>query len=125
MGDFNSPLYPSKKIGGMIELNNSMKDLANFINNNDLLDMEMHGVKFIWSNNMKGIDLILAKLDRLLVLAGWERLTSSSLTRLPRIVSDHALILFNWKEDSIGGPRNFRYEIMWQSHHYVGSRVVE
>ena len=35
MGDFNSPLYPSQKIGGMIDFNDSMKNLADFINNND------------------------------------------------------------------------------------------
>ena len=72
MGDFNSPLYPSKKIGGMIDFNDSMKDLADFINDNDLLDMEMDGAKFTWSNNRKGVDLIQVKLDRLLVLIGWE-----------------------------------------------------
>ena len=69
MGDFNSP---PEKIGGMIDFNDSMKDLADFINNNDLLDMEMDGVKFTWSNNRKGVNHIQVKLDRLLVLAGWE-----------------------------------------------------
>ena len=72
MGDFNSPLYPSEKIRGMIDFNDSMMDLVSLINNNDLLDMEMDGVKFTWSNNRKGIDLIQVKLDRLLVPAGWE-----------------------------------------------------
>ena len=73
MGNFNSPLYPLENIGGMIDFTDCMKDLANFINNNDLLDMEMCGVKFTWSNNRKGVDLIQVKLDRLLVLVGWER----------------------------------------------------
>ena len=48
IGYFNSPLYPSEKIGGMIDFKDSMKDLADFINNNDLLDMEIDGVKFTW-----------------------------------------------------------------------------
>ena len=72
IGDFNSPLYPSEKIGGMIDCNDNMKDLADFINNNSLLDMEMDGVKFTWSNNRKGVDLIQVKLDRILVPVGWE-----------------------------------------------------
>ena len=54
----------------MIDFNDSMKDLADFINNNDLLDMEMDGVKFTWSNNKKGVDLFQVKLDRLLVQQG-------------------------------------------------------
>jgi hypothetical protein len=48
MRDFSSPLYPLEKIGGMIDFKDSMKDLADFINNNDLLDMEIDGVKFTW-----------------------------------------------------------------------------
>lgn len=114
MGDFNSLLYPSEKVGGMIDFNDSMKDLANFINNNYLMDMEMHGVKFTWSNNRKGVDLIQVKLDRLLVPASWDRLTSSSLMGLPKTVSNHSLILFNWKEDSLGGPRNIDSLLSWK-----------
>ena len=68
MGDFNSPLYPSKKVGGAIDFTDSMKDLADFINTNDLMDLKLRGFKLTWLNN-KGEDLIQAKLDRLLVLA--------------------------------------------------------
>lgn len=69
MGDFNSPLYPLEKVGGMVDFNDSMKDLAKSINKNDLMEMEMFGVKFTWSYNRKGVDLIQFKIDRLLVLA--------------------------------------------------------
>jgi hypothetical protein len=58
-----------KKVGGMDDFNDSMKDLVEFINKNDLMDMDMCGVKFTWSNNRKGIDLIQVKLDRLWVPA--------------------------------------------------------
>lgn len=72
-----------------------------------------------------GIDLIQVRLDRLFILVGWEGLTSSSLMGLPRIVLDHDPILFNWKEYSLRGPRNLRYEIMWQSHPNFSSRVAK
>ena len=39
----------------MIDFNGSMKDFLDFINNNDLLDMEVDRVKFTWSNNKKGV----------------------------------------------------------------------
>ena len=83
MGDFNSPLYPFEKDGGAVDFTKSMKDLAKFINKNDLMDMKMCGVKFTWSNNRKGVDLIQVKLDRLLVPVGWDGLTFSTFTRLP------------------------------------------
>ncbi len=50
-----------------MDFTNSIKDLVGFINKNDLMDMEMHGVKFTWSNNRKWVELIQVKLDRLLV----------------------------------------------------------
>ena len=98
----------------MVGFNDNMKDFADFINNNDLMDMEMCGVKLTWSKNMKGVDLIQVNLDRLLALSSWEGLTSSSLIGLPRTISNHTSslirlprtilnhtpILFNWKEDS-------------------------
>ena len=68
MGYFKSPLYPSEKVRGTVDFNDNMKDLAKFINKNDLMDMEMHGVTFTWLNNRKGVDLIQVKLDRLLAL---------------------------------------------------------
>lgn len=95
MGDFNSPLYPSEKARGVVDFTNSMKDLAEFINKNDLMDMEIHGVKFTCSFNRKGVDLIQVKLDRLLVLTSWDGLTSSILIGLPKIVLNHVHIIFN------------------------------
>lgn len=58
MGNFNSPLYPSEQAGRAMDFTDSMKDLAEFINKNDLMDLEMRGVKFTWSTNRKGVDLI-------------------------------------------------------------------
>ena len=48
VGNFNSPLYPLEKIGGMIDFNDSMKHLVDFINNKDLMDMEMRGLNLTW-----------------------------------------------------------------------------
>ena len=67
MGYFNLPLYPLEKVGGMVDFNDSMKNLAEFINNNDLMDMEKCKRKLTWSNNRKGVDHIQIKLDRHLV----------------------------------------------------------
>ena len=58
MGDFNTPLFPLEKIGGIIDLLESMKDLLDFINTHDLINIDLKGNPFTWSNNRKGEDLI-------------------------------------------------------------------
>ena len=53
MGDFNSPLNTSEKLGGINEFSKSMQDLLNFINTYDLLDVDLQGNPFTWANNKK------------------------------------------------------------------------
>jgi len=53
-----------------VDFTDSMKDLNEFISKDDLIDIEMHGVRFTWLNNRKGFDLIQVKLDKILVLVG-------------------------------------------------------
>lgn len=45
-GDFKSPLFPSNKCGGLIDYSNSMVDLAEFINRNGLMDVDLRGKSF-------------------------------------------------------------------------------
>ena len=59
MGYFNSPLYPSNKSKGIVDFTDSMKDLDEFINKNDLMDMEMCGVKLL--GQIIGMGLTLSK----------------------------------------------------------------
>ena len=50
MGDFNTPLTDEKKLGGLALDLDSKLDLSNFINNLALLDVDLLGGVFIWSN---------------------------------------------------------------------------
>lgn len=56
--DFNSSLYPSKKVGGLEDYYYSMNDLANFIYLVGLMDINLIGSKFTWSNRRLGQNLI-------------------------------------------------------------------
>lgn len=67
VGDFNTPLCHSKKLGGIEDFSNSIFDFANFISNPGLLDVELLGSKFTWSNYHSGNDLIQVKLDCILI----------------------------------------------------------
>lgn len=39
--DFNIPLYPSEKCGGLVYFSDSMGDLANIINATSIFDLEL------------------------------------------------------------------------------------
>lgn len=41
VGDFNSPLYPSEKYGGLGDFSDSMGNVASFINASSLMDIDL------------------------------------------------------------------------------------
>lgn len=43
VGDFNSPVYPSEKCGGLEDFSDSMGNLASFINASSLMDIDLLG----------------------------------------------------------------------------------
>lgn len=45
VGDFNTPLFLSKKKGGVDGFLDSMQDFESFINNNNLMDTELRNLK--------------------------------------------------------------------------------
>lgn len=67
LGDFNTPLVDGEKMGGLPPDLESKQDLANFINNLTLLDLDLLGGSFTWSNQRIGRECIQVRLDRALV----------------------------------------------------------
>lgn len=63
-GDFNSPISNLEKRGGTPISKESKQDLSDFINTLGLVDLELSGSKFTWSNSNSGVDLIQVILDR-------------------------------------------------------------
>ena len=58
MGDFNTPLEDIEKKGGLPPDWESKQDLSNFINDLALMDLELMGGSYTWSNKRKGYDCI-------------------------------------------------------------------
>ncbi|GLJ15327.1 hypothetical protein SUGI_0251310 [Cryptomeria japonica] len=92
------------------------EDLVDFIGRNGLMNLELLGQKFTWSNLRKGKDLIQAKLDRFLISGNWGIGPALKLTTLPRMVSDHNPLLLWNTTNAARRKYHFRYEIMWNSH---------
>ncbi|XP_059078005.1 uncharacterized protein LOC131876583 [Cryptomeria japonica] len=58
MGDFNTPLQGAEKFGGTQAQLDSKTDLMDFINVNALVDTDLTGASYTWSNRRDGKDLI-------------------------------------------------------------------
>lgn len=71
MGDFNTPFTEAEKFGGSQIQIDSKLDLADFINGQVLVDLELSGASFTWSNRHVGTDLIQVRLDRALIYVEW------------------------------------------------------
>jgi hypothetical protein len=112
MGDFNTTLYPPKKKGGLENFLERMYDLAGFVGQNDLIDIELIGPPFTWSNNRLGQNLIQVRLDHALISTGWDIFQNSSLQAFPRTISKHSMLLLSWKQNYTSRRGPFRYEII-------------
>ncbi|KAH9289722.1 hypothetical protein KI387_033839, partial [Taxus chinensis] len=101
MGDFNSPLNPGEKYGGISSFSTGMEEFVDFVADLNLLDVDLHGNKYTWNNRRLGKDLIQVRLDRALISASWILSQDFHLSSLPRIGSDHNPIdlnLLNWNK---------------------------
>lgn len=67
-GDFNTPLNFE---GGRVNLSRSMHDLRNFVDANKLINLNLKGKHFTWSNRQCGRRFIQRKLDRFMVTEDW------------------------------------------------------
>lgn len=58
MGDFNVPIYDQEQKGNNASQLEGRLDLLEFINNEGLMDMDLHGVEFTWTNKRVGNECI-------------------------------------------------------------------
>ena len=94
LGDFNEVLCGEDKLGGrQINLSQAL-DFKECLDNCNLLDLGFSRPKFIWTNSRQVSDLILEHIDRCFANPDWRLLfPEASVTHLPRIFSDHCLVL--------------------------------
>lgn len=95
MGDFNTSLNDSNKLRGSQVADDSHSYLMNFINDNLLLNLDLGGVSYTWSNMHARDALIQVKLDWALISLDWLQFFSCSLFSLTRLRSDHFPISLN------------------------------
>ncbi|KAL4204234.1 hypothetical protein AMTRI_Chr01g108760 [Amborella trichopoda] len=79
-----------------------MPKLENFIHENELLDFNLMGPTYTWSNN-SAANPWLSKIERATVTPNWENLFPKSIMKtLPQWSSDHVPVLIDTEGEKFG-----------------------
>jgi hypothetical protein len=85
------------------------------ISSQELIDLQLAGGKFTWSNNQNPPTL--EKLDRVLISKEWEDIFPTCMVyKLPREISDHNPLILSTNINSPLKHLSFRYELSWAKH---------
>jgi hypothetical protein len=102
--------FPREK-SGMVSFNSAMHEFNDFIFECGLMDIQLEGGLFTWSNN-RDVPAI-SRIDRFLFSPAWvDHFGLVNQHRLPRLLSDHFPIRLDWGR-IVGGKSLFRFENMW------------
>lgn len=85
MGYFNNLISNFEKMGGALICEDIKQDLLDMINSLGILDLDLNGAKFTWSNRHSGTELVQVKLDPGLLSSDWLADFSCNLSSLSRI----------------------------------------
>uniref|UniRef100_A0A2N9IH31 Reverse transcriptase domain-containing protein n=1 Tax=Fagus sylvatica TaxID=28930 RepID=A0A2N9IH31_FAGSY len=109
-GDFNVVRFPREK-SGMVSFNSAMHEFNDFKSECGLMDIQLEGGLFTWSNNR---DVpAMSRIDRFLFSPAWvDHFGLVNQHRLPRLLSDHFPIRLDCGQ-IVRGKIPFRFENMW------------
>ncbi|XP_020679250.1 uncharacterized protein LOC110097298 [Dendrobium catenatum] len=117
-GDFNCLLSKEDKMGGRrFSFSLGPKEMKSFMTTNDLHELGFVGHRLTWSNNKKGVDRIMERLDRMLVNSISVNYNQHLVVKhLPRIASDHCPLLLKISDFSSRGMKSLKFEDVWTSY---------
>ncbi|KAL4196469.1 hypothetical protein AMTRI_Chr04g246320 [Amborella trichopoda] len=109
-GDFNVTRWSHER-NTSTSISQDMRDFADFITKNELIDIPLQDSQFTWSNHSPNPSL--SKLDSFLFFTNWDELFSGSLAlALPKPTIDPCPILLDTNVVQ-RGPKPFRFELAW------------
>ncbi|XP_057871955.1 uncharacterized protein LOC131078305 [Cryptomeria japonica] len=116
-GDFNTILYSTDKSGGIKTIRQPQRDFANWINNNNLLEIRTEMGFHTWNNRRKGFSNIAETLDRLFLKGDLTDLkTELKTTVFLWSGYDHYSMLLELMGEAKKTGCPFKFEMMWFTH---------
>ncbi|PKU86693.1 threonine dehydratase [Dendrobium catenatum] len=117
-GDFNCILSQEDKRGGRkFVFSQGPKEMADFLNVNDLHDVGFVGPRFTWCNNKSGGERILERLDSCLLNSiAINGVQVAVVRHLARVASDHCSIVLKIFNNSYKRNGMLKFEDFWISY---------
>ncbi|XP_026396165.1 uncharacterized protein LOC113290792 [Papaver somniferum] len=110
LGDFNSLLVPSDKVGGAYVLLHHYQDFSNCVQLSKIMDLHFSSCFYTWSNCQQDGIMIRSKLDRVMVNVEWiQQFQISKAEFLLPGISDHSPSIVSIFEKRKHGPPPFRF----------------
>lgn len=115
MGDFNSILHRTKHKGGSFAYyERKARSFIDFVESNNLMDLNFSGPHFTWCNNQSGLARRWARLDRCLVNFDWLNIFKlNNLQHLSGSFSDHSPFLLSSSISTQHRKRIFHFDNSW------------
>ena len=115
LGDFNDMISEDEKLGGLPLNKIRIVAFKNCMDKCGLMDLGFQGPRFTWPNKSPAWNgPIQERLDRGLGNAEWKLLfPKAEIHHLPRVKSDHCLIMLLTDPCERNPPKPFRFEQMW------------
>lgn len=93
-----------------------MEDLRDFLDSARIIDLDLNGNQFTWSNRRIAQNFIQCRLDRTFVSVDWyDHFQETTLISLPRVASDHTPLLLE-AQARLRKNAPFHFEYMWMEH---------
>lgn len=121
-GDFSIIRFSNEINKGGIHKHSGV--FNSIINSFELIDLEMAGGEYTWSNNQKNPTL--ERLDRFLVSKSWEDIFPVTVVyKMPRELSAHNLLILSLTARALVKSLTFRFEVSWFKHQEFMPKVYE
>ncbi|XP_074575217.1 uncharacterized protein LOC141831710 [Curcuma longa] len=122
LGDFNSPLTPADKRGGIDVTTYATSDFHDFVIVAGVEDLHSVGCKYTWTNGR-----VVCKLDQAMVNALWleQDWSSYAVFHPPGVFSDHALCTVTILDSGRRKAKPFKIFNMWITHPSFTQTVQE
>ena len=114
-----------KKKGGNASQLDGRLDFMDFINKEGLMDLDLQGIEFTWSNKRIGDECIQARLDRVPISPDWTKDFVCKLKAIQKIGSDHFPLIFTTENVNFKKNIPFRFEKMWLQHPQFETRLAK
>lgn len=126
IGDFNTVLSCTDKLGGKLVASSRNGGLRRIMDDHDLIDLGFIGHAITWNNKRGGMANIQERLDRGIANVEWKFLFPEAIIiHLPTFNSDHRPILLQTNPQMHHSPKNFKFESMWINHVDIGLIIEE